>query len=891
LVTGVAVGAATIAATSEGQSATAAVTVSSVPVASVAVSPATANVFVGATTQLSAVTKDAAGSVLSGRVISWTSSNAAIATVSATGLVTGVAAGAATITATSEGKSGTASVTVANVPVASVTVSPTAPNMYVGGTVQLTATLKDASGNLLSGRAVTWTTSNGAVGTVSASGLVTGVAVGAATITATSEGQSGTAAVTVSTVPVASVVVSPATANVSVGGTTPLSATPKDAAGSVLTGRAVTWTSSNPAIATVSATGLVTGVAAGSATITATSEGKTGSAAVTVSVVPVASVTVSPVTPVVLVGATVPLTATLKDAAGNVLSGRSVTWSSNAPAIATVSSTGLVTGVAAGAATIIATSEGKAATAAVTVNLVPVASVSVSPASAGMPLGQWVQLTATLLDANGMPLTGRSITWASSAPAVAAVSTGGLVTGVAVGAATLTATSEGKSGTAAVTVTAASPVQPGTVLDLAVASTTDSSVTLTFTEVDDGTGQPAKYDIRYAPGALSWGTAPSVTKGTCATPVAGTAIGAKRTCTVLGLAPATGYQFQLVAFRGTVNVNAVFGALSNVVSGTTAASTAPVASVTVSPAAASVAVGQTLQLTATPKDAVGNLLSGRVVTWATSNAALATVNGSGLASGVATGSVTITATSEGRSGSAAVTVTALPPPPPAGTWPNEPAGWTVVTDYDMHALNDGGWLNVYPQDVVNGKISIAVDPAAPFSPPSVWQVMYPIGMASGSAPATVYYDAAYGQELYMGFWWKPSNPWQDADASGVSKIAFLFAQGGHGQMYIMMYGIGSPRRLVVETEFPGDNRNLYPNVNNPDPTLGVWHRIEIYARYSGGIVKWWMDGALVGSYTGVAFPSDAGFSTMEFSPTFGGNGSPKTENDYFWYDHVHISRP
>ena len=267
------------------------------------------------------------------------------------------------------------------------------------------------------------------------------------------------------------------------------------------------------------------------------------------------------------------------------------------------------------------------------------------------------------------------------------------------------------------------------------------------------------------------------------------------------------------------------------------------------------------------------------------------MNGSGLASGVATGSVTITATSEGRSGSAAVTVTALPPPPPAGTWPNEPAGWTVVTDYDMHALNDGGWLNVYPQDVVNGKISIAVDPAAPFSPPSVWQVMYPIGMASGSAPATVYYDAAYGQELYMGFWWKPSNPWQDADASGVSKIAFLFAQGGHGQMYIMMYGIGSPRRLVVETEFPGDNRNLYPNVNNPDPTLGVWHRIEIYARYSGGIVKWWMDGALVGSYTGVTFPSDAGFSTMEFSPTFGGNGSPKTENDYFWYDHVHISRP
>src|SRR5207249_4539476 len=283
------------------------------------------------------------------------------------GLVTGVAGGWATITATSEGKSGTASVTVADVPVASVTVSPTAPNMYAGGTVQLTATLKDASGNVLSGRALTWTTGNGAVGTVSASGLVTGVAVGAVTITATSEGQAGTAAVTVSTVPVASVVVNPATATVVVGATTQLSAVTKDAAGSVLSGRVISWTSSNTAIATVSAAGLVMGVAAGSATITATSEGKSGTASVTVAIVPVASVTVSPATAVVLVGATVQLTTTLKDAAGNVLSGRSVTWASGTPAVATVSSTGLVTGVAASAATITATSEGQGGTTQVSV--------------------------------------------------------------------------------------------------------------------------------------------------------------------------------------------------------------------------------------------------------------------------------------------------------------------------------------------------------------------------------------------------------------------------------------------------------------------------------------------------------------------------------------------
>src|SRR5205814_9304094 len=87
----------------------------------------------------------------------------------------------------------------------------------------------------------------------------------------------------------------------------------------------------------------------------------------------------------------------------------------------------------------------------------------------------------------------------------------------------------------------------------------------------------------------------------------------------------------------------------------------PVSSVTVSPASASVSAGQTVQLTATPKDANGNPLSGRVVSWASSNTSAATVNGSGLVTGVAAGSATITATSEGQTGTAAITVTGPAP--------------------------------------------------------------------------------------------------------------------------------------------------------------------------------------------------------------------------------------
>ncbi len=134
---------------------------------------------------------------MTGRTVTWASSNTAVATVSGAGLVTGKAAGSATITATSEGKSGTASATVANVPVASVTVSPATASLQVGGTLQLAATTKDAAGNVLTGRSIAWSSSSTALATVSASGLVTAVAAGPVTVTAASEGKNGSASVSV----------------------------------------------------------------------------------------------------------------------------------------------------------------------------------------------------------------------------------------------------------------------------------------------------------------------------------------------------------------------------------------------------------------------------------------------------------------------------------------------------------------------------------------------------------------------------------------------------------------------------------------------------------------------------------------------------------------------
>jgi len=600
-----------------------------IAVAAVDVSPTTASISTGTTVQLTATPKDAAGNPLAGRTVTWTTSNATIATVDVNGVVTGKAAGGpVAITATSEGKSGTSAVTITPAPVDSVAVTPAPASVAVGITLQLTATLKDAHGNTLTGRTVTWGTSDATLATVDANGLVTGKSVGGpVVITATSEGKSGTSSLTVTPAPVASVDVTPSPASVIVGTTLQLTATPKDAAGNALTGRTVTWGTSNATLATVDANGLVTGNAAGGpVTMTATSEGKSGSSAVTVNAIPVATVDVSPATGTIQVGATIQLTASPKDASGNPLTGRIVTWTTSDASLATVDANGLVTGKAAGGpVTVTAASEGKNGTAAITVIPIPVASVDVTPATATIAVNATVQLTATPKDANGNPLTGRAVTWATADASIASVDANGLVTGKAVGGpVTITATSEGKSGTSGITVSAT--VIP--VASVAVTPTTPSipvggNVQLTATP-KDASGNPLSGRT------ITWQS------------------GAPGTATVDG----SGLVHGVAAGSATITATSEGKSGSAIVSVTPP----PVATVDVTPSSATIPTNGTVQLTASPKDANGNTLTGRTVTWGSSAPSIAAVNGSGFVAGLAAGTATIRATSEGIVGTSAVTV-------------------------------------------------------------------------------------------------------------------------------------------------------------------------------------------------------------------------------------------
>ncbi|MBA3890239.1 MAG: Ig-like domain-containing protein [Gemmatimonadaceae bacterium] len=189
-------------------------------------------------------------------------------------------------------------------PVASVAMTVPDGLLRIGGTILLAAAAFDAAGAAVD-RPIAWASSDPSVARVDATGRVTGIAAGVTRITATSDTRQAATVVTV-VYPVHAISLTAPAQVIGIGGTSQFSATVSDGVGAVVV-RLVEWTTSNPAVATVSANGLVTGVGAGIATISASSEGITGS--VTVTVIPVAQPVIASVTPRPMVpGETVTIT-------------------------------------------------------------------------------------------------------------------------------------------------------------------------------------------------------------------------------------------------------------------------------------------------------------------------------------------------------------------------------------------------------------------------------------------------------------------------------------------------------------------------------------------------------------------------------------------------------
>jgi uncharacterized protein YjdB len=391
---------------------------------------------------------------LSKHQVEWVSTAPAVAGMTSDATVTGKSIGRADLLLRVDNKVAITTVRVLSKPVASVFCSPSSISLPTGQTAQLVATVYDVNGNAITGRSVNFGTTNANVATVSSSGLVTTTGAGSAEITVNAEGRKTTVPVTVtgssstSAASVASVLVSLGVPSLVAGQSAQAYATLKDAGGTVLTGRAIVWTTSDPAVATVNATGVVSALKAGPVTITATSEGKSGNMSLVVAapastIASVASVTLS-VPPSLNVGETAQAIVTLKDASGNVLTNRTISYVSSDANIVNINSSGVLSALKGGSVTITASSEGQSASTVVT-SVAPkpaVASIAMSSNASTIKVGERTQVYAVAKDASGTPISGIAITWSTSQPGVATVSSGGMAAGVGAGSATIYAKAE-----------------------------------------------------------------------------------------------------------------------------------------------------------------------------------------------------------------------------------------------------------------------------------------------------------------------------------------------------------------------------------------------------------------------------------------------------------------
>jgi len=247
----------------------------------VIVEPAEAATIPGGQLSYTARVLDQDGGEIIGSPVSWSSTNENVATVSESGVVTAIGEGYTYIRAESGTKAGTGVLDVLPAPVATVAISPGAMSLTEGTSHQFSAVAKDAAGRELSGRLVTWSTSDASIATVDGSGRVTAMGVGRAAIRATVEEMWDAVELSVTAAPITQITISPAAGVIEIGEVKQYAAVVTDALGRPVQNAPVQWSVDNPN-ATITAGGVLTGMKNGYVTITASSGGVSTSVAATI---------------------------------------------------------------------------------------------------------------------------------------------------------------------------------------------------------------------------------------------------------------------------------------------------------------------------------------------------------------------------------------------------------------------------------------------------------------------------------------------------------------------------------------------------------------------------------------------------------------------------------
>ena len=650
-VTGHKRGTAEITVTASSLVATLTVTVTEATLLSLSITPPTPMLAKGLREQLTAtgVFTDNTTQNLT-KQVTWSSAVKSVASVSTVGVLTGVSVGSTIVSAKFGQKSATALATVSAAVIDSIALTPPDPSLPKGTTRALaaTATLSDGSTEAVSSQAE-WTSSNEAVATVDSAGVVTAIAVGKAIISARVADVTVATNVTVVGASLVSIGVTPAAPSAVKGLTKQFTAmgSYSDSTVTDITNQ-VTWASNDNSIATISnasgSHGLATANGVGSASISATLTGISGSATLTVSAATLLSIAVTPVAPSVAKGLTRQLTAmgTYTDATTQDLT-TVVTWASSDQTKATISnasgSRGLVSTVALGATLITATLNSITGTTVVNVTAATLVSINVTPATPSLAKGLTQQFTAvgSYTDASTQDLT-TTATWASNDSTKATVSNAlgsqGLATAANVGTAAISATFGGISGSSDLTVSAA------TLVSIAVTPAAPS-VAKGLTQQFTATGTYTDASTQNLTSAATWASS-DPTKATI-----GNASDSRGLATTKAI--------------GATSISATRDGVTGTTVLTVTAAT--LVSISVTPPAPSIAKGLSQQFTAIGSytDASTQDLT-TTATWASDDSTKATISNAlgsqGRATGTGAGTASISATFTGVSGSTPLTVSA-----------------------------------------------------------------------------------------------------------------------------------------------------------------------------------------------------------------------------------------
>jgi hypothetical protein len=463
------VGTTTISALFGGVSGSSLLTVNAANLSSIAIQPVNGSIAQGTKQQFTAIGTFNDGSTRDiTHAVTWSSSDTTILTIgSSSGIGKGVAPGLINVTAKLGAQSTTVPFNVSNATIASISLAPASITLPIGAQKLFVArgTFSDGSTQDISDSSV-WSSDNTAVATVGNSsgnvGLASSVGAGSANISATFSyggvSSTGIAPMTVTSATLVSIAITPSSALLAPASGVQLTATGTFSDGSTIRiNPSVAWSTSDNSIATLNTTGFVTGQSGGVVTVTARQGSISGTANILVESAALTSIQVSPA------NAQVPMTIrTQFKATGTFSNGDKqdltgfVTWTSSKSSIATISSAqstaGSATGVQPGSTTISAVFAGQVGTAALTVTNATLNSIAVTPGSASISVNASQQFIAsgTFSDGSVLGLTGQA-NWSSSNPSVSVINDGN-ATGVSSGTVNVSATLNGVTGAATLTV-------------------------------------------------------------------------------------------------------------------------------------------------------------------------------------------------------------------------------------------------------------------------------------------------------------------------------------------------------------------------------------------------------------------------------------------------------